>query len=40
MVRAGINVARKGWLTKESVFNTRSLAAVKKALTAKSGHAV
>jgi len=40
MVRAGINAARKGWLTKESVFNTRSLAAVKKALTAKSGHAV
>ncbi len=32
-VRAGINSARKGWLTKESVFNTRGLAAVKKYLT-------
>ena len=32
-VRAGINSARKGWLTKESVFNTRALAAVKKYLT-------
>ena len=31
-VRAGINSARKGWLTKEAVFNTRSLAAVKKYL--------
>jgi DNA polymerase (family 10) len=27
-VRAGVNAARKGWLTKESVFNTRSLAEV------------
>lgn len=31
-VRAGINVARKGWLTKEDVLNTRSLAQVKKIL--------
>jgi DNA polymerase (family 10) len=29
-VRAGINSARKGWLTKENVLNTRSLAQVKK----------
>ncbi|MDB6094059.1 MAG: hypothetical protein JWM32_1621 [Verrucomicrobia bacterium] len=29
-VRAGVNSARKGWLTKENVFNTRSLVAVKK----------
>ncbi len=28
-VVAGVNVARKGWLTKDSVFNTRSLADVK-----------
>jgi DNA polymerase (family X) len=28
-VRAGINAARKGWLTKEHVLNTRSLAEVK-----------
>ncbi|MCX6954425.1 MAG: histidinol-phosphatase, partial [Verrucomicrobia bacterium] len=27
-VRAGINAARKGWLTKEAVFNTRTLAEV------------
>ena len=27
-VRAGINSARKGWLTKEHVFNTRELADV------------
>ena len=27
-VRAGVNAARKGWLTKENVFNTRSLAEV------------
>jgi len=27
-VRAGVNAARKGWLTKESVFNTRPLAEV------------
>jgi len=31
-VRAGINSARKGWLTKENVLNTRSLAAVRKYL--------
>lgn len=31
-VRAGINSARKGWLTKEHVLNTRSLAEVKKRL--------
>lgn len=31
-VRAGINAARKGWLTKENILNTRSLAAVRKAL--------
>lgn len=30
-VRAGVNVARKGWLTRENVFNTRELGAVKKA---------
>ena len=29
-VRAGINAARKGWLTSENVLNTRSLAQVKK----------
>ena len=29
-VRAGINVARKGWLTKEQVLNTRPLAAVER----------
>ena len=29
-VSAGLNVARKGWLTKEQVFTTRSLADVKK----------
>jgi DNA polymerase (family 10) len=29
-VRAGINAARKGWLTRENVLNTRSLAEVKK----------
>ncbi len=29
-VRAGINSARKGWLTKENILNTRGLAAVKK----------
>jgi DNA polymerase (family X) len=27
-VRAGINSARKGWLTREQVLNTRPLAAV------------
>ena len=31
-VRAGINSARKGWLTKENVLNTLSLAAVRKRL--------
>lgn len=31
-VRAGINAARKGWLTKDHVFNTRSLKAVEKHL--------
>ena len=31
-VRAGINSARKGWLTKENILNTRSLAAVRKQL--------
>ena len=30
-VRAGINSARKGWLTRENVFNTRPLAEVKRA---------
>ena len=34
-VRAGLNAARKGWLTRESVFNTRDLAAVKKYLAAR-----
>jgi DNA polymerase (family 10) len=29
-VRAGINSARKGWLTKENILNTRSLADVRK----------
>lgn len=33
-LRAGVRIARKGWLTKEQVFNTGSLAGVKKALTA------
>lgn len=32
-VEAGINIARKGWLTKASVFNTKSLDNVKKLLT-------
>lgn len=36
-VRAGINAARKGWLTKQHVFNTRPLAEVKAALAEKSG---
>ena len=36
-VRAGINSARKGWLTKESILNTRGLAAVKKYLSARTG---
>ena len=31
-VRAGINAARKGWLTKENVLNTLGLAAVRKRL--------
>jgi DNA polymerase (family 10) len=31
-VRAGINSARKGWLTKEDILNTRPLAAVRKQL--------
>jgi len=31
-VRAGINSARKGWLTKENILNTRSLAVVRKQL--------
>ena len=31
-VRAGINAARKGWLTKDNVLNTLDLAAVKKRL--------
>jgi DNA polymerase (family 10) len=29
-VRAGVNVARKGWLTREVVLNTRPRAAVAK----------
>jgi DNA polymerase (family 10) len=33
--RLGVGAARKGWLTQEQVFNTRSLAAVKKWLTAR-----
>jgi DNA polymerase (family 10) len=36
-VVAGVNIARKGWLKKENVFNTRPLAAVKAALTRKRG---
>jgi DNA polymerase (family 10) len=32
----GVNVARKGWLTKDDVMNTRSLAAVRKLLAKKS----
>lgn len=35
-VRAGLNAARKGWLTKENVLNTRSLAEVKRAFAARS----
>ena len=31
-VRAGINAARKGWLAKENILNTRTLAAVRKHL--------
>jgi DNA polymerase (family X) len=38
-VRAGINSARKGWLTKENVLNTRSLAEVKKWLSKRSAKA-
>ena len=34
-VRAGINAARKGWLTRENVLNTRSLAEVKQHFAAK-----
>jgi len=34
-VRNGINAARKGWLTQEHVFNTRSLAEVEKYLAAR-----
>ncbi len=33
--RFGVDVARRGWLEKGDVFNTRTLAAVKKALTSK-----
>lgn len=33
----GVNVARKGWLTKDDVMNTRSLAAVRKLLAKKPG---
>ncbi|WP_415910835.1 DNA polymerase/3'-5' exonuclease PolX [Oleiharenicola sp. Vm1] len=33
--RAGVAAARKGWLTKENVFNTRSLAEVKQYLAAR-----
>jgi len=33
--RVGVGAARKGWLTKEQVFNTRPLAAVKKWLAAR-----
>jgi DNA polymerase (family 10) len=36
-VRAGINAARKGWLTKENVLNCRSLADVKKWLGGRGG---
>ncbi len=36
-VRCGVNAARKGWLTKESVLNTRPLAEVEKYLAAKRG---
>jgi len=35
LFRAGVGVARKGWLTKEQILNTRSLAAVKKWLAAR-----
>jgi len=33
----GVNIARKGWLTKDDVMNTRTLAAVRKLLAKKSG---
>ena len=33
--RAGVNSARKGWLTKEQVLNTRRLEAVRKYLRAR-----
>jgi DNA polymerase (family X) len=36
-LRAGINSARKGWLTKENVLNTRPLAAIKQWLANRSG---
>ncbi len=35
MARAGVNIARKGWLTKAHVLNTRSLAEVKAWLAAR-----
>jgi len=36
-VRAGVNAARKGWLTREEILNTRPLAGVKKYLSARRG---
>jgi DNA polymerase (family 10) len=39
-VRAGINIARKGWLTREDVLNTRSLDQVRAWLTAKASGTV
>ena len=30
--RAGVNAARKGWLEKKDIFNTRSLKEIQKAL--------
>jgi DNA polymerase (family 10) len=36
-VRTGVNIARKGWLTKEHVFNTRTLAEVEKHFASKRG---
>jgi DNA polymerase (family 10) len=36
-VRAGVNSARKGWLTRENILNTRSLAEVQRWLDEKGG---
>ena len=37
LYRFGVNVARRGWLTKDEVFNTRSLTEVMKELKRRKG---